>query len=47
MDKYVVLQRPRPLWMRAIGFLVMLFLITFMTPEAFAHGVADDDKTFI
>jgi len=47
MEKYGVLQRPRPLWMRAIGFSVMLFLIAFMTPEAFAHGVADDDKAFI
>lgn len=47
MKKEVACQRTRPLWMGAVGFSVMLFLCAFMTPEAFAHGVAEDDKAFI
>ena len=47
MEKDIARQRPWPVWMGAVGFSAMLFLFVFMTPEAFAHGVAEDDKAFI
>lgn len=47
MEKAIARQRPWPDWMGNVGFSVMLLLFAFMAPEAFAHGVAEDDKAFI
>lgn len=47
MKRSFDMQRPWSLRVSAVAFWMLLLVFAFVAPEAYAHGVAEDDKAFI